>query len=963
MIHIALKSEYSFGQCYGFLDKLHDKYSDDGAIGIADFNTFSIYKLRKLCNKSNKKPIFGYRVNVVKDATEKVKPRGQFGTEYIIIAKNVLGLKEIYKLTKINTQNFYYRGNVSVIDIENLSKNVIVISTNPIAKRLDYIGVNFTTTNKVLGYDFPKVYIDNNYFNEPKNRAVYQCYAERNAETKTFPQHILSREEAIFYFGQEAVDNTTIVSNAVTSFELPKPNNIKFKGENNILKDCENGAKRLGIDLESEPYKSRFEKETNLLIEKDFVDYLLVVAEILNEAKRYCLIGPGRGSSAGSLVCYLLGITTIDPIKFGLIFERFVDVNRFDYPDIDSDIPDRARDKVVKQIEKRYGENNVKTISNVTRLKAKSAIGIFAKGMGIPAFETEELKDNIIDRASGDARASMCIMDTLVDTEVGKEFMEKYPEMECVQHIEGHAKNKGKHAAGVIICNDNLTEYCGVDERDKTVYLDKKDAEALNLLKVDVLGLRTLSVLESCAKLVGFHFLDFYDFPLDDVKTYTVFKEKRLAGIFQFDGAAMASINDSIPMENFKDIVACAALGRPGSLSSGGTSRYIQLRRGERKTVYYDDIHERITKETMGIVVFQETFMFLCREIAHMSWEDVSTLRKAVSKSYGDEFFAQYKDKFVNGAIKHSGYEEETALKVWLDISSMGSYGFNKSHSVAYGLVSYWCAYAKAHWPLEFIAASLNNSKDDESSLKILREFYEKEGVDYVPVDPDNSTLEWAIVDGKLVGGLTNLNGIGVMKARTIVKIRKGEAKLTPSLLTKLTYPETPFDILYPVIHHFGKIYNDPYEYGLKNLKVVRAVEEGGGEVSVIGKLISCDDVDANDYQSIAKRGGEKLDGPTMKVHARIEDDTGIIMCILGRYRYKEMAQLLLRAKIGDTYFAIVGKVIPGAKIIMIEQIANLSQQIGLNEQKEKRHKKGYKKMIDKLVKIGEKNVINRQKD
>lgn len=953
MIHIALKSEYSFGQCYGFLNKLHDEYSSDGAIGIADFNTFSFYKIKKMCYKSGVKPILGYRVTVVKDATEKVKPRGQFGVEYIIIAKNVIGLREIYRLTKTNSNNFYYRANVSISDIDNMSDNVIKISCNPISK-VDYIGVNFTTQNKFLEYDFPKVYIDNNYFNTQEDRAVYQCYAERNAETKTYPQHILSEEEARFYFGNVPVDTIKEIVDSVEVFDLPKPDNIKFKGKSDLITDCKAGAKRLNIDLDSDPYKSRFEKESNLLIEKDFVDYLLVVAEILNEAKRYCLIGPGRGSSAGSLVCYLLGITTIDPIKFGLIFERFVDVNRFDYPDIDSDIPDRARDKVVKQIEKRYGSDNVKTISNITTMKAKSAIGIFGKGLDIPPFELDNLKDNIIDRASGDARASMCIMDTLTETEVGQEFMIKYPEMECVRHIEGHAKNKGKHAAGVIICNDKLTDYCGVDERDKTVYLDKKDSEALNLLKVDVLGLRTLSVLESCAKLVGFNFLDFYDFPLDDEKAFTIFKEQRLAGIFQFDGAAMASINDSIPMENFNDIVACAALGRPGSLSSGGTSRYIQLRRGERETLYYDEIHKKITEETMGIVVFQETFMFLCREIARMSWEDVSILRKAVSKSYGDEFFAQYKDKFVNGAVEFSGYTEENALKVWLDISSMGSYGFNKSHSVAYGMVSYWCAYSKAHWPLEFIAASLNNSKDDESSLKILREFYEKENVDYIPVDPDNSGLEWSIVDNKLVGGLTNLNGIGAMKARTIIKIRNGEAKLTPSILHKMTYPETPFDILYPVIHHYGKIYKDPYSYGLKNLKVISNLIEGGGEVSVIGRIVTCDDVDANDYQSVAKRGGEKLDGPTMKVHARIEDDTGIVMCILSRFKYKDMAQILLRAKLGETYFAIVGKMIPGAKIILIEQIANLSKQVGFNTEKEDRGSVEYKEMIDNLVRIGE---------
>ena len=208
-----------------------------------------------------------------------------------------------------------------------------------------------------------------------------------------------------------------------------------------------------------------------------------------------------------------------------------------------------------------------------------------------------------------------------------------------------------------------LTEYCGVDERDQTVYLDKKDAESLNLLKIDVLGLRTLAVLESCAMLVGFDYNDFYTMPLDDPKAYEVFKERRLAGIFQFDGDAMASINDSIPMENFSDISACAALGRPGALSSGGTSRYIQLRRGEREPLYYCDKHKKITKETYGIVVYQEQMMFLLKDIGGLSWEDVSTLRKAAGKSLGDEFFDRYKGKFIEGAMKTSGYDEELATK------------------------------------------------------------------------------------------------------------------------------------------------------------------------------------------------------------------------------------------------------------------------------------------------------------
>ena len=328
MFNITLKSEYSFGQCYGFLKYLHDNYSKDGVIGIADNNTFSFFKLKMMCNKSGVKPIFGYRVNVVKDATLKIKPRGQFGIEYIIIAKNIIGLREIYKLTSINSSNFYYRGNVSIKDIECLSKNVIVISTNPITKKLDYIGINFMTTNKVKKYNFPKVYVENNYYCEQKDEGVYQLYAERNSENKTFPQYIMCENEVKKNFGTECINNLKDIVDQVEIFDLPKADNIRYKGDGNIVDDCIVGSKKLGINLTVEPYKSRFERETSLLIEKGFEDYILIVAEIINEGKKTAFFGPGRGSSGGSLVCYLLGITMFDPIQYSLLFERFVDPNR-----------------------------------------------------------------------------------------------------------------------------------------------------------------------------------------------------------------------------------------------------------------------------------------------------------------------------------------------------------------------------------------------------------------------------------------------------------------------------------------------------------------------------------------------------------------------------------------------------------------------------------------------------------
>ena len=585
---------------------------------------------------------------------------------------------------------------------------------------------------------------------------------------------------------------------------------------------------------------------------------------------------------------------------------------------------------------RKHGKANVQTISTISKYKPKVTIGEFAKHMNIPKFETEAVKDVIIERAGGDARASYCLEDTLKGTDVGKEFLSKFPQMLNVKYAEGHCKQKGKHAAGIIVCNEPIVEYCGIDMRDGTAMLDKKDAEKLNLLKIDVLGLRTLSVLQDCAKAIGMDYKKYYELPLDDEKAYSIFKAKRLGGVFQFEGEAMKSINDSAPMERFEDIVAAGALGRPGALSSGGTSRYVQLRNGTREPLYYCPKHKNITEETFGIVIYQEQMMFLCRDIAGMTWEDVSDLRKAASKSLGEEFFDKYRIKFVEGACSLSGYDEETANKAWLDISSMGSYAFNKSHSVVYGQISYWTAYMKAHHPVEFIASILNNAKDDDSSLKILREFYEAENLVFKAVDPYKSNVKWEIIDGVLLGGLTNIKGIGSAKALDLIKMRKGAKKTTPAMLKHFKNPKTPFDILYPAQHHWGQMYRNPREFGLNSIDYIKDVETAR-DYAIIGKMIHVDDVDVNDVQSIAKRGGEVLDGPNMKVHVRLEDDTGVIMCIVNRFVYQQLSQEFLREKIGDTWFCVIGKVMSGAKILFVKEVANLNQQIGLNESEEQR--------------------------
>ena len=966
MGYLTLKTGFSFGKCYGFLERLINEYSDDGFIGFCDIeNTFMVHRVREICNKHNDsikdhrdykttnpyqqgsrkskakkiKPIFGIRINVCKDATKKVKPRGQFGTEYIIIAKNKSGLREVFKLTAINSENFYYRGNVSAKDIDELSNNVFVIPTsNIITSRVDYYGLTFFNRDSYSNYlkrfntEIPLVVVDDNFYPTKNDKAVYELMSGRNRDLRTHPQHILSIEEKYYYFPKESVDNIKIIADKCEDYQLDRAHSVNsIKGEN-IEELIIEGAKKKGIDLSKEPYRSRVKHELKVVKDKEFDEYFLVVGDIIRWAKERTLVAPGRGSSAGSLICYCLDITDVDPIKYNLIFSRFIDPNRYGMPDIDSDFADSKRDNVVKYIISTYGKDKVKTISNITTYKPKSAIGEFAKELRIPEWEVQAVKDSIIERAGGDNRASFCIADTFKETDHGKQLLEDHPEIALVEMIEGHPKNKGKHAAGVIICNEPLTDYCGIDNRDDTVLLNKDDAEQLNLLKVDILGLRTLSVLESTAKLCGFDFKDFYNIDLEEEDVYDIFHEERLSGIFQYEGSTMRALNKEAPMDCFEDIACAQALARPGALSSGGTAKYIAIKNGRREPVYYCQKHKELTENTFGITVFQETMMTISREISGFSWKDVSTLRRAASKSYGDEFFSQFKEPFVKGCMETSNLDKETAEALWKDVASSGSYSFNRSHAVSYGIISFWTAWCKKHHSLEFIASILNHSKTDKDSLKTLREFYENDGLEYEDVNPDTSALEWSIQEGKLVGGLKNINGFGVRKARQAIKMRDGEIPFTNAILNTMFDPKTPYQILFPCDFNWYYIYENPYEYTGEKTKIsyIKDVQEKG-TYWIIGQVIYFDDINLNDFVHIEKRGSEIKDGFDKKITFKIEDDTDSISISVSRFDYNAIAPIVLNTKVDHTWLLVKGEIIfDNARVFMAKKVANLNEQLEL---------------------------------
>jgi DNA polymerase III alpha subunit len=922
IVPIALRTEFSFKKTYGSVSKLPEM-AVDGCVGIADINnTFGHFELEKVCTPKNIKPLLGVRLPVWPHLD---RSKEYIGPEYIFIAKNQSGLEEIYLMIQSAYENFYYAPRLLVDEVRNLSGDVIVIAENFFeTERLDYIALTPTTPRVISEIEeIPKVYLSNNFFTDAEDREVYQLMAGARKdgrsggynhlfESQTYPQHILSAEEHYAYWHNEsAIDNTYEIAASVESFKLHSAPMVEYRGARDLKDWCMKGATKLGVNLMDEEYAERLDYELELIEQKNYGDYFLIVADMIDKAKKKMLVGPARGSSAGSLVCYLIGITTIDPLKFGLLFERFIDLNRLDLPDIDIDFPDKHRDKVIKQLVKDYGRDNVRHIANVNRLKARSAIGEFAQALGIPAYETDEIKDAIVERSGGDARAQFTMMDTFEHTEVGKNFIRAHPKMKLAEKIENHANHTGMHAAGIIVSSEPIIKYAGINTRDDVIMLDKKGAEAYNLLKIDCLGLRTLTVLQECAKLAGFPMDKYFTLELEDPEVYKLFKEMRLSGVFQFEGYALASITRDMPANHFNDIVATTALARPGPLHSGGTNTYIRRRTGKEKVKYISEhpTYVQSTKETYGIIIYQEQLMTIAREVGGMSWEEVSELRKAASKSLGEEFFNKYKESFIKGTDE-KGIDRKEAEDIWSNMVTFGSWGFNKSHAVAYSLISYWTAWAKTYHPVEFAVANLNNARDDDSALKLLRDMVSNDGLEYVAFDPDHSQADWTVHGGKILGGLTTVKGIGVSKARDIIKKRAAGGGYTESLVMKLMNPNSIFNILFPCDHYWGDYYRNPINYGLgaPPSMINQSVEVGS--YIVIGKLTMKNLRDLNELASVVKRGGEIIEEDALFLNIALEDDTDRLICQIDRFKFEEMGRdVLENGRIDFDWYIVKGEI------------------------------------------------------
>lgn len=938
MINLKTRTEYSFRIAYGSIQKIVENCTED-YVSITDFSgTWGHVPFNKECKKNNKKPIFGVELAVVEDATERTRQPNNLMT---FLAKNDKGLQQLYKLVTLSTrkENFYYIPRISYGDLFDVSDDVIIFSGTtpvwgllPLSKKNNlYIEFSPTSSKKALSFceskDFKPIATSDNLFPTPQDRKAYEVLVGRNRTERTKAMHLLNEwefEELVPWAPKESLLNTKVVAQQCDA-SLPAALNVKFKPEKSLYELCVEGAKKRGTDLNNSTYKKRLKRELDLIAEKKFEDYFYVITDMIQYAKKHMLVGPARGSSAGSLVCYLLYITDVDPIKHDLLFERFIDITREDLPDIDIDFQDDRRELVFTYLKEKYGEQKVARLGTVSRYKAKITITEVAKELGVPAWEVNDLKGAIIERSSGDARAALCILDTFNDLEVGKKVLQKYPQMSIAADLENHARHNGVHAAGIIVTNEPVSKYCSVNSQTSATQIDKKDAEVLNLLKIDALGLRTLSVIQDVLDQVKWTREQLVDYTLEDKDAFDILNKEKYAGIFQFEGYALQSVTHQMKVNKFEDIAVITALGRPGPLVSGGTTEYIKRHTGETKTEYLHPLTERITKVTHGVVVYQEQVMTIGREVGKLSWEDVSSLRKAMSKSLGKEFFDQYWIKFKKGA-EENGIKEEVAENIWKHINTMGSWAFNRSHAISYGLVSYWCCVLKSKFPLQFAAACLRNVKDDDQAVKLLREVV-REGLSYLPYDKFKSEKNWSVQDNKLIGGLMGIKGVGPKMASDIVERRKLQQPLTPRQEKLLQNGQTAYDDIFECERRFGHIKKEPEKHKIKSKisDIFDLDADTPGEYVFFGKLKEKNLRDMNETVNLAKRGGRRVETHNLWLNMTFEDDTGAIICGIDRFKYPKIGKPIVEdGRIGDWYL-IKGKIRSGFRKVHIEKWRKLN--------------------------------------
>jgi len=564
------------------------------------------------------------------------------------------------------------------------------------------------------------------------------------------------------------------------AFEVPESHST----ESFLREQCMEGLKERYGDPVPQEVVERLDYELSIVVPKGIAAYFLIVQDFTLWAKEQGIgVGPGRGSAAGSIISYSLGITNLDPIEQGLLFERFLNPERTEMPDIDMDFDDERRGEVIDYVKEKYGADKVAQIITFNKMKARAAVRDAGRVMGYPYGTPDKISKMILEELGATIQQSL---------DASHEFKADYsanPDtkriVDAAISLEGITRGEGVHAAGVVICRDPLHYYVPVKYDTKggsviTQY-DGPTVADMGLLKMDFLGLRTLTVIADAVRNIEKNHgvkLDPNELPLDDPETFALMQRGDTAGVFQIESAGMRQLLKRMKPETFGDVVAILALYRPGPLKSGMVDDFVDRKRGKRKVTYYDDRLKPILEETYGAIVYQEQVMRISMLMSGFSAAKADKLRKAMGKKQLDVLSALEND-WVEGA-QANGYDPKLAQRMWADILPFAEYAFNKSHSAAYGMLTMQTAYLKAHYPLEYMAAVLTSyTGRTDDIVKYVGEC-NRAGMKVLPPDVNTSGKDFTAVAGQGIRfGLAGIRGVGEGVVEGITDARSDDGPFT----------------------------------------------------------------------------------------------------------------------------------------------------------------------------------------
>jgi DNA polymerase-3 subunit alpha len=801
------------------------------ALAITDHgNMYGAMEFYWTARQSGIKPILGCEVYVASKSRfdRNIDRNAQDGGNYnhlTLLAKDFEGYQNLMRIVSVGfTEGFYYKPRVDKEILRKYSKGIIAMSGCLAGEVPAYLLKGNAEKAEKMALEYRDIFGADNFYLEimdnglEEQKKIIPGLLELSEKT-TIPLvatndcHFLRKEDAqihdilicvgtgrmlsdpkrlkfgsdLFYYRSaedmiktfsyvpEAINNTLIIAEKcnveintdkllLPQFPVPQ----EYKSDTEYLETlCKKGLTKRYVNVNQEQ-EDRLKHELSVINRMGFASYFLIVSDFIKYAKDNGIsVGPGRGSGAGSMVAYILGITDICPLKYDLLFERFLNPDRRSMPDLDIDFADLGREKVIKYVRHKYGEEKCAQIITFGSMQSRLVIKDVARVMGFAPAEANNIS-KLVPQNLSIAEALEASADLTKLVKADKRVADL---IAASQKLEGLKRHTGVHAAGMVIANEEITNYSPLAKGSKNIITTQYDGiilSQLGLLKVDFLGLRTLTIIDDCIKFVREKNPDFNidNIPLDDEKSYKLLDDAKTMGVFQIESEGMRELIRRLRPSSIDDVIALIALYRPGPMGSGMLDDFVNRKHGRTPIVYDHPLQESILKNTYGVILYQEQVMKMSVAMAGFTPGEADTLRKAMSKKI-PEVIEKQREKFIYGA-KEKGIDKKITEKVFNNIMAFAGYGFNKSHSVAYGMVSYRTLYLKANYPLEYLTALLNSEigrsaikNNEDSKLVMYLDDAATFGIKVLPPDIQYSDGKFKIEGTNIRFGLLAIKNIG----------------------------------------------------------------------------------------------------------------------------------------------------------------------------------------------------------